>query len=112
MKSTGTDRPADSRRPSLNRPLPFFALVVAAALSLHFVTTTSHFAAAMSTAYRETYTDDAVILEGKGQTLIYIYSMPRSIIVLTMLLFYILFVVIFEKNFILIHYCVYLLFFF
>lgn len=50
-----------SHPPSVaTRPLTIVAFAVAL-LALHSVATVS----ALSTAYRETYTDDAVILEGK-----------------------------------------------
>lgn len=68
MKSSGADRePAGQSRPSsalLRGRLSLAAAVVSVLLTLllHLA------AAASSTAYRETHTDDAVVLEGKEQT--------------------------------------------
>lgn len=59
MKFTGTDR-------SFSCPTPFSVIVAVVVLSVHFTDSTSHHAAGLSTVYRERYTDDAVVLEGKG----------------------------------------------
>lgn len=60
MKSSGPDP-----RPSFYRSIPLaaVAVVVTVCLSFHFSAST---VVALSTAYRETYTEDAVVLEGKG----------------------------------------------